>query len=67
VKPWEIIGENLSKAGRLLSVFALNHVRLNIYAYLEEIVNTMTSSQHVYEVRPRRDKRGFDLISWTPS
>jgi hypothetical protein len=23
----------------------------------------MTSSQHVYEVRPRRDKRGFDLIS----
>jgi hypothetical protein len=27
----------------------------------------MTSSQHVYELRPRRDKRGFDLISWTPS
>jgi len=25
----------------------------------------MTSSQHVYEVRPRRDKRGFDLISDT--
>jgi hypothetical protein len=23
----------------------------------------MTNSQHVYEVRPRRDKRGFDLIS----
>jgi hypothetical protein len=23
----------------------------------------MTSSQHIYEVRPRRDKRGFDLIS----
>ena len=23
----------------------------------------MISSQHVYEVRPRRDKRGFDLIS----
>ena len=23
----------------------------------------MTGSQHVYEVRPRRDKRGFDLIS----
>jgi hypothetical protein len=23
----------------------------------------MTSSQHVYEVRPRSDKRGFDLIS----
>jgi len=23
----------------------------------------MTSSQHVYEVRPRKDKRGFDLIS----
>jgi hypothetical protein len=22
-----------------------------------------TSSQHVYEVRPRSDKRGFDLIS----
>ena len=23
----------------------------------------MSSSQHVYEVRPRSDKRGFDLIS----
>ena len=23
----------------------------------------MTSSQHVYDVRPRKDKRGFDLIS----
>jgi hypothetical protein len=23
----------------------------------------MTSSQHVYEIRPRKDKRGFDLIS----
>ncbi len=23
----------------------------------------MTSLQHLYEVRPRRDKRGFDLIS----
>ena len=23
----------------------------------------MTSSQHVYEVRPRKDKRSFDLIS----
>jgi hypothetical protein len=23
----------------------------------------MTSPQHVYEVRPRQDKRGFDLIS----
>jgi len=23
----------------------------------------MTSSEHVYEVRPRKDKRGVDLIS----
>jgi hypothetical protein len=23
----------------------------------------MTTSQHVYEVRPRKDKRGVDLIS----
>jgi len=23
----------------------------------------MTGSQHVYEIRPREDKRGFDLIS----
>ena len=23
----------------------------------------MTSSQHVYEVRPRKGRRGFDLIS----
>jgi hypothetical protein len=22
----------------------------------------MTSSQHVYEIRPRKDRRGFDLI-----
>ena len=24
---------------------------------------TMTSSQHVYEIRPRKDRRGFELIS----
>jgi hypothetical protein len=23
----------------------------------------MTKAQHIYEVRPRKDKRGFDLIS----
>jgi hypothetical protein len=23
----------------------------------------MTSLQHIYEIRPRKDKRGFDLIS----
>jgi hypothetical protein len=23
----------------------------------------MPNSQHIYEVRPRKDKRGFDLIS----
>jgi hypothetical protein len=23
----------------------------------------MTSSQHIYEVRPRKDKRGVDLVS----
>jgi hypothetical protein len=23
----------------------------------------MTDSRHVYEVRPRKDKRGFDLVS----
>jgi len=23
----------------------------------------MTSSQHIYEIRPRKDKRGVDLIS----
>jgi hypothetical protein len=23
----------------------------------------MTNSQHIYEVRPRKDKLGFDLIS----
>jgi hypothetical protein len=26
-------------------------------------LGTMTSSQHLYEVRPRKDKRGVDLIS----
>jgi len=25
----------------------------------------MTSAQHVYEIRPRKDKRGVDLISDT--
>ena len=25
----------------------------------------MTNSQHVYEIRPRKDKRGVDLISDT--
>ena len=25
--------------------------------------DAMSSSQHVYEIRPRKDKRGFDLIS----
>ena len=25
--------------------------------------DAVTSSQHAYEVRPRKDKRGFDLIS----
>ena len=25
--------------------------------------NAVTSSQHAYEVRPRKDKRGVDLIS----
>ena len=28
-----------------------------------DIYQAMTSSQHVYEVRPRKDHRGFDLIS----
>jgi hypothetical protein len=29
----------------------------------QSLAAPMTNSQHVYEVRPRRDKRGFDLIS----
>jgi len=29
----------------------------------EPLADVMTSSQHVYEVRPRKDKRGVDLIS----
>jgi len=28
-----------------------------------ECSHVMTSSKHVYEVRPRKDKRGVDLIS----
>ena len=27
------------------------------------VPDAMTSSQHVYEIRPRKDKRGVDLIS----
>ena len=29
----------------------------------QPLSNVMTSSQHVYEVRPRKDRRGVDLIS----
>jgi hypothetical protein len=29
----------------------------------QPLAGVMTSSQHVYEVRPRKDKRGVDLIS----
>ena len=29
----------------------------------QPLAGAMTSSQHVYEVRPRKDKRGVDLIS----
>jgi hypothetical protein len=28
-----------------------------------DIYQAVTGSQHVYEVRPRKDRRGFDLIS----
>jgi hypothetical protein len=30
---------------------------------LQSLAGAMTSSQHVYEVRPRKDHRGVDLIS----
>jgi hypothetical protein len=29
----------------------------------QSLAGAMTSLQHVYEVRPRKDKRGIDLIS----
>jgi hypothetical protein len=29
----------------------------------QPLAGMMTSSQHVYEIRPRTDKRGIDLIS----
>ena len=29
----------------------------------QPLTDAMTSSQHVYEIRPRVDKRGVDLIS----
>jgi hypothetical protein len=29
----------------------------------QPLVGAMTSSQHVYEIRPRKDHRGVDLIS----
>jgi hypothetical protein len=44
----------------------LIHVQLNTYPVLRENKpNAVRSgaSTHTYEVRPRRDKRGFDLIS----
>jgi hypothetical protein len=39
---------------------------MNVYGRLEENAKrlvVMTISTHIYEVRPRRDKRGVDLIS----
>jgi hypothetical protein len=30
---------------------------------IKPLAGVMTKSQHVYEVRPRKDRRGFDLIS----
>jgi hypothetical protein len=29
----------------------------------QQLAGALTNSQHVYEVRPRKDKRGVDLIS----
>jgi hypothetical protein len=29
----------------------------------QPLAGAMTSSQHIYEVRPRKDHRGVDLIS----
>ena len=33
------------------------------HAISQPLAAMMTSSQHVYEVRPRKDRRGVDLIS----
>ena len=36
---------------------------LSLFRCSEPLAAVMTSSQHVYEVRPRKGKRGVDLIS----
>ncbi len=37
--------------------------RIGIHTHNEALTVAMASPQHIYEVRPRNDKRGFDLIS----
>jgi hypothetical protein len=53
------------KDGKGFTVIA-DH-KLTAFLLTSDAVNrwplAMTSSQHAYEVRPRKDKRGFDLIS----
>jgi hypothetical protein len=38
-------------------------LRSSLISNSKQPPGAMTSSQHVYEVRPRKDHRGFDLIS----
>ena len=45
--------------GRLFNTFGLLHpIRSN-----QSMKPTAVHSMHIYEVRPRKDKRGVDLIS----
>jgi hypothetical protein len=38
-------------------------MRPNKWLLVKLLTGAMTTSQHVYEVRPRKDRRGVDLIS----
>jgi hypothetical protein len=38
-------------------------LQITSISYSKQPLGKMISSQHVYEVRPRKDKRGVDLIS----
>ena len=38
-------------------------MQVNMYAARTVVATTRRHSAHVYEVRPRKDHRGFDLIS----
>src|SRR6266702_4786962 len=55
-QPWRFFGLSFGLSGAWSRAHPNQSMR-------RPLAGAMTSSQHLYEVRPRRDKRGVDLIS----